>query len=55
MTEKAELTGQDIDLLKRALAIAVVAIERCPPQLRPEWSHLVMDELFGRLAESDDE
>jgi hypothetical protein len=37
------------------LAIAVIAIERAPPRFKPELNHHDMDELLGRLAESDDE
>ena len=42
-------------LVKQVLAIAVVAIERAPPRFKPEVTHHEMDELLGRLAESDDE
>jgi hypothetical protein len=55
MTDKTELTEHDIRLVKQALAIAVVAIERAPPRFKPELNHHEMDELLGRLAESDDE
>ena len=55
MTDKTELTEHDIGLVKQALAIAVVAVERALPQFQPESHHDEMDELLGRLAESDDE
>jgi hypothetical protein len=55
MTEKTELTGYDLSLLKRALAIAVAAIERAPPQFKSVSTQYDMNELLGRLVESDDE
>jgi hypothetical protein len=54
MAEKAELTEQDISILKQALAIAVIAVEHAPPRFRPE-SQYDMHALLGRLVESDDE
>ena len=55
MTDKIELTEQDIRLVKQALAIAVVAIERAPARFKQELNHHEMDALLGRLAETDDE
>ncbi len=55
MTEKTELTEHDIYVLKQALAIAVVAIERAPPRFKSGSNQHDMKELLGRLVESDDE
>jgi len=55
MTEKTELTGCDISLLKRALAIAVAALEQAPPELKSVSTQYDMNKLLGRLVESDDE
>jgi hypothetical protein len=55
MTDKVELTEQDIRLVKQALAIAMVALERAPLRFKAELNRHEMDVLLGRLAESDDE
>lgn len=48
-----EFTGRDLHLVKKALAIAALAIERMPGPLQ-SWSDMAdMKALLDRLIESD--
>ena len=54
MTE-TKIEGRDMFLLKKALAIAVCAIERARDQFKPVSDQRDMKELLRRLVENEDE
>ncbi len=49
----ADFTGRDLHLVKKALAIAVLAIERMPGPLQSGSDMTDMKALLDRLIESD--
>jgi hypothetical protein len=49
----AEFTGRELHLVKKALAIAVLAIERQPGPLQSESDMTDMKDILDRLIESD--
>jgi hypothetical protein len=49
----AELRGRDLHLVKKALAIGVLAIERQPGQFQPFSDQADMKALLGALIEDD--
>jgi len=51
----AEITGRDLHLVKKALAIAVLAIERQPGPLQSTSDQHDMKTLLDELIESDTE
>ena len=49
----AEFTGRDLHLVKKALAIAVLAIERQPGPFQSSSDQAVLKSLLDALIESD--
>ena len=49
----AELSGRDLRLAKKALAVAVLAIERQPGQFRPFSDRAEMKALLDALIQND--
>ena len=50
-----KLTGRELHLVKKALAIAVLVIERTPGPLQSASDQTDMKDLLDRLIESDTE
>lgn len=55
VTDMGELTGRDLHLVRKALAIAVLAIERQPGRFQSTSDQADMKVLLDRLIKSNEE